>query len=398
VRLRVSGKGAVQSLRVRPRSHTAAVYIAGSTTVNGHAVVDGVEGPPLFTRDGLALHDIPAGTNVEVSWSLLPRTPGELIVGADVDANGDAVEVAPLTITVADAPPFGARPNALPFHIDAATVGDFSVAAPFVGEPAVLPTVPSSTGIDALPAAPDPSGPEAWTLAPPDQAAGDTSTFAAASSQITAWLTLDAVRSAAIVRVLRGARGPGMIGHLPSLAVLFPNAIASGDASLDATFAGVSEAIRGMYERLFVKLRIPGYDVTPADLEDAATRRELLTLLDRIGSANDPAASADARADVYVRIDRDRLRAARTALAEAPLGGPQTLAAIAALLPRYGTGDAAVAVGAYAGELATTFDAACALTHDAFAAYLTTHTASELDSARAVAVAVLDAHNELASP
>jgi hypothetical protein len=67
-------------------------------------------------------------------------------------------------------------------------------------------------------------------------------------------------------------------------------------------------------------------------------------------------------------------------------------------LPRFGSGDAAVAVGAYAGELANTFDAACALTHDAFAAYLTSQSAPELDSARAIAVAVLDAHNELASP
>jgi hypothetical protein len=399
VRLRVSGAAAVQSLRVRPRTHAAAVYIAGSTTVNGHAVVDGIEGPPLFSRDGLALHDIPAGTLVEVAWSLLPRTPGELIVSVDVDANGDAVEVAPLTTAVADAPPFGARPNALPFHIDAATVGDFSVAAPFTGEAAVMPAPVASTGIDALPAAPDPSGPEAWTLAPPDVAAGDdTSAFRAAGPQVIAWLTLDAVRAASIVRVLRGARGPGMISHVPSLAVLFPSAIASGDASLDATFAGVSEAIRGMYERLFVKLRIPGYDVTPGDLEDAPTRRELLALLDRIGSAGEPVTGVDPRADVYVRIDRNRLSAARAALAAAPLGGPQTLAAIASLLPRYGTGDAAVAVGAYAGELATTFDAACALSHDAFAAYLTSHSAPELDSARAVAVAVLDAHNELASP
>jgi hypothetical protein len=398
VRLRVTGAGAVQSLRIRPRSHTAAVYIAGSTTVNGHAVVDGLEGPPLFTRDGLALHDIPAGTFVEVAWSLLPRTPGELIVGVDLDANGVAVDVSAATVAVSDAPPFGARPNALPFHIDAATVGDFSVAAPYTGEAATLPVATASTGIDALPAAPDPSGPEAWTLAPPDLSAGDTSAFPASRAPVTAWLTLDAVRAASIVRVLRGARGPGLISHVPSLAVLFPNAIATGDASLDATFAGVSEAIRGMYERLFVKLRIPGYDVTPGDLEDATTRRELLALLDRIGTAGDPATGFDPHGDVFVRIDRDRLHAARTALAEAPLGGPQTLAAIAALLPRYGAGDAAVAVGAYAGELSTTFDAACALTHDAFAAYLTSHRAPELDSARAVAVAVLDAHNELASP
>jgi len=397
VRLRATGKGPIQTLRVRPRSHAAAVYVAGSTTVNGHAVVDGVEGPPLFTRDGLALHDVPAGTFVEIGWSLLPRTPGELIVAIDVEANGIAVDVEPLTVTIADAPPFGARPSALPFHIDAATVGDFSITAPYTGEAALLPVPAAATAIDALPAAPDPSGPEAWTLAPPEVPADDTSAFPAARATLTAWLTLDAVRSAAIVRVLRGSRGPGMISHVPALAVLFPNAIAAGDPALDVTFAVAAEAIRGIYERLFVKLRIPGYDVTPGDLEDAATRRELLALLERIDAAGDPDVALDARADVYVRIDRNRLHAARTALLDAPLGGPYTLAAIAALLPRYGTGDAAVAVGSYAGELATIFDATCAMSRDEFAAYLTTHRAPELDSARAVAVAVLDAHNELSS-
>ena len=398
VRLRITGAGAVQTLRVRPRPAAQAVYVAGSTGVNGHAVVDGVEGPPLFTRDGLALHDIPAGTFVEIAWSLLPRTPGELIVAVDVDANGSSVEVEPLTVAIADAPPFGARPSGLPFHIDATTVGDFSITAPFAGEAAVLPAPAATTGIDALPAAPDPSGPEAWTLAPPDAHGDETSAFPASTLTVTAWLTLDAARAAAIVRVLRGARGPGMISHVPSLAVLFPNAIASGDEALDATFAGASEAIRGMYERLFVKLRIPGYDVTPTDLEDASTRHELLALFERLGrGSGEPESALDTRAGVYVRVDRRRLLAARTALAEAPLGGPQTLAAIAALLPRFGPGDAAVAVGAYAGELATTFDAACAFSRDEFAAYLTAHHATELDATRAVAVAVLDAHNELAS-
>jgi hypothetical protein len=328
----------------------------------------------------------------------LPRTPGELIVATDVEANGVAVGVEALNVAIADAPPFGARPNALPFHIDAPTVGDFSIVAPFTGEPAALPAAAAPTGIDAMPAAPDPSNPGAWTLAPPDAPSEDTSAFPATGGAVVAWLTLDSVRSAAIVRVLRGARGAGMISHVPSLAVLFPNALASGDASLDAAFAGASEAIRGMYERLFVKLRIPGYGVTPADLEDAATRTELLALLERIGTAGDPSAPLDTQADVYVRVDRNRLRAARAALAQAPLGGPYTLAAIAALLPRLGTGDAAVAVGAYASELATTFDAACAFSREEFAAYLTSQSSPDLDHARAVAVAVLDAHNELASP
>jgi hypothetical protein len=400
VRLRITGGGAVQTLRVRPRQHAAAVYVAGSTSVNGHAVVDGLEGPPLFTGDGLALHDIPAGTFVELGWSLLPRTPGELLVAVDVEANGVPAEVAPAVVAIADAPPFGARPSALPFHIDAATVGDFSIAAPYTGEAGVLPVITGTgTGIDALPAAPDPSAPEAYALAAPPPEGNETLAFAALGAPaLTTSLTLDSARAAAIVRVLKGARGPGLISHVPSLAVLFPSTIVSGDPQLDATFAGAAEAIRGVYERLFVKLRIPGYGVTANDLEDAATRRDLLALLDRIGASTDAQANATIRGDIHARIERSRISAVRAALTNAPLGGPHTLAAVAALLPRYGATDAAAAVGAYVGELTAAFEAACAQPASAFTGYLTAHAVPELDAARSVTIAVLDARNELMSP
>ena len=391
VRLRVTGGGAVQMLRIRPRPHSAAVYVAGSTAVNGHAVVDGLEGPPLFTGEGLALHDIPAGTFVEVGWSLLPRTPGELPIAVDIEVNGVPVDVTALTVAIADAPPFGARPNALPFHIDAPTVGDFSVAAPYTGEPALLPSPPAATAIDALPTPPDPSDPSAWTLA------GSEHEPFAAGPAITTSLPLEGTHAAAIVRVLRGARGPGLISHVPSLAVLFPSTIVSGDAMLDAAFAGAAEAIRGVYERLFVKLRIPGYDVLPGDLEDAATRRDLLALLDRIGSTGDAAPGTPVPGDMHGRIDRARIASARAALAGAPLGAPFTLAAVAALLPRYGASDAAAAVGAYVSQLTAEFEAACDQPPAEFAAFLLARRAPDLDAARALTVAVLGASSEVSS-
>jgi hypothetical protein len=68
------------------------------------------------------------------------------------------------------------------------------------------------------------------------------------------------------------------------------------------------------------------------------------------------------------------------------------------LLPREGRGDAAAAVGAYAGALSITFDAACALTPAAFTAYAASEPVPELDAARRIAIAVLDARNELTSP
>jgi hypothetical protein len=398
VRLQCTAAEAVQTIRVRPRAHSAATYVSGSTTVNGHALVDGVDGPPLFGPDGLALHDVPAGTLVRIVWSLLPRTPGDTTIAVDLSANGVAVDVEPLTVAIADAPPFGVRPNALPFHIDAPTVGEFSIAAPFAGEPALFPAA-APTAIGDLPAAPEPSAPQAFALAAAEPPADDTSPFpVTAAPAVTTWLTLDAVRTAAIVRVLRGARGPGLVGHIASLAALFPAGITSGDESLDAAFASAFETIRGNYERLFVKLRIPGYDVTASDFEDAAARRELRTLLERIAVAPVPAPGVAVPGDMHTRIDPRRIQALRAELAAAQLGGPHVLAAVAMLLPRHGRGDAAAAVGAYAGALSATFDAACALTPAAFAAYAAGEQSPDLDSARRLAIAVLDARNELTSP
>lgn len=399
VRVRLSSASLLQVLCLRPRAHPAALYVAGSSTINGHALVDGIEGPPLFSAAGLNLHDIPAGTPVELAWSLLPHTPGELIVAVDVAANGEAVVLAPLIVTIADAPLFGARPNALPFHIDAATVGDVSIAGMAaisgnIGEwetPAL--EIDEVTTIDEMPAALDPSAPDVFILASPDAEPS----FVVETPAIITSLTLDAERAAAISRILQGASGTGLISHVPSLAVLFPNRIATGDASFDAAFTALADAVRSVYDRLYVKLRIPGYNVCATDLEDVTTRCDLLEILERIANAGDAPAGTLAVGEVHGRIDRARIAAATIALADAPLGGPHTLAAIAALLPRYGSSGVAAAVGAYVRELNATFDKACTQSPAVFTAYLARESVPELDAARALAVAVLAARNELTS-
>jgi hypothetical protein len=374
IRLRCVAAGALETLRVRPRPHSGAVYVAGSTSVNGYAIVDGVDGPPLLLGDGLALHDVPAGTIAEIAWSLLPRTPGDLLVSVDVEANGMPVELGDAHVRVSDAVPFGARPSALPFHIDAATVADLTAPAPALDVPATFPQA-TMTPQQAAPAA-----------APaPVSAPSTAGTFVLQHA-------LDDVRVAAIRRVLRGSRGPGIVGHLPAIAVLLPTAIGA-DPTVNDALARATDAIRGVYERLFVKLRIPGYDVTPFDLEDNAARRELVQFY-RIAAAGDalpPYGSADLR----VTIGASALVAARDALADAPLGGPVTLATIGALLPRGGTGAVAV-VGAYVDLLAAELAEMRALSHDAFASYVTMHQSSALDDARDAAVLALDSPGILA--
>ncbi len=453
IRLRAVAAGSLETLRVRPRPHSGAVYVAGSTSVNGYAIVDGVDGPPLLLGDGLALYDIPAGTIAEIGWSLLPRTPGDLVVSVDVEANGSPVELGDAHVRITDATPFGARPSALPFHIDAATVAD-PAAAPMLMDPpgtlpssepppAMPPSAPAATlppgppAPPSAPAAPFVSAPPATPVAPPAASAGGLTASAATQAAIasapprpapapnfhdvqaerrlierarqaaagtpTAPLpavttpvtpgtfvlqhTLDEIRIAAIRRVLRGSRTPGLVGHLPAIAVLLPTAIGA-DPTVSAALGAAGDAIRSAYERLFVKLRIPGYGVTPYDLEDNAMRRELTAFV-RVaatGSALPPYGSADLR----VTISTSALAAARDALADAPLGGPQTLVTIAALLPRGGDGGLAP-LGAYVDALANELAQARGLTQEAFAAHVTSHRSEALDAAREAAATALDA-------
>lgn len=346
IRLLCTTAGPIRTLRVRSQAHAAAAYVAGSTTVNGHAVIDGAGEAPLARSEGLELHEIPAGAAVEVGWSLCAHTAGATVIAVDLRADGCTVDVAPLTLTVAPAPPFGLRPHALPFHIDAPTVGD----------------------ADLMPAAARPDEHKALPAAP------------------AGWLDLDEARSAAIVRLLRGARGPGLLSHLPALAALFPDG-----------FDAAAPALRGIFERLFVKLRIPGYEVGAGDFEDAAARRELLDLLGRL-AARAPSEVAPVRGDVWLRIDCSRAAALRSALDGAPLGAPQALAALAALLPCEGGADAGAALGAYAGLLASTLAAACALEADTFALSAAREPVPALDVARRIAIAALDARTERSAP
>jgi hypothetical protein len=367
IRLRCVAAGTLETLRVRPRPHSGAVYVAGSTSVNGYAIVDGVDGPPLLLGDGLALYDIPPGTVAEIAWSLLPRTPGDLIVAVDLEANGSPVELAEAHVRISDAVPFGARPNALPFHIDAATVADPAAAPVMLDPPA---TIPAAVERARTPVAAAPAGAGTFVLQH----------------------ALDDARVDAIRRVLRGSRGPGLVGHLPAFAVLLPTGIGA-DPAVNAALATATEAIRGVYERLFVKLRIPGYDVSPFDLEDNAARRELVGFLRSAaaGTAMPPYGSAELR----VTVTSSALAAARDALADAPLGGPVTLAAIASLLPRGGDGPLA-AIGAYVDVLAVELAATRTLAAGAFTSYVTTHGSASLDTARDAALVALDAPGVLA--
>lgn len=322
---------------------TCARYVAGSTRVNGHAVVDGPAAPPLFAITGLPLHGIPAGSEIAIAWSLLADGSGDVRVAATVDADGTSHTSGAPHVAVQAPPPFLQRPDGLPFHIGAPTLWHPPIAAADV----VQAIAPLRFGV-----------------------------------------RLDAARRATILRMLRGAQG-GIVAHLPLLAALFPDVVDGRDSQLADALAHAGESVRSIYERLFVKLRIPAYDVGPYDLEDGATRAALAALLD--GAARVVPVASEPFAELTVALDAAVLRDAQTRLTAAPLGGVDAVATVALLLPRTGNDPAAQALGAYASLLAHELDAARSLSHDAFAAYLRMHGVDALEATRADAIAALAA-------
>jgi hypothetical protein len=127
-------------------------------------------------------------------------------------------------------------------------------------------------------------------------------------------LRLTGERRSEIERLFVRARSEGLVAHLFVLRFFFPDALGA-DAAVAAALDGVRDALRDVFDRLFVKLRIPGFDVSSDDLEDADLRTALIALFRQLAPARSDAANI------------------LTMLADASYGSPAVLRALVSLLP-----------------------------------------------------------------
>ena len=258
-------------------------YVAGSTTIDGRGVLDRDHTSPLFGT-GLRLYDVPAGTQVRLSWSLIADvvTGSPLLIGADSDADGVRAAWEPVAIVAQAGTAFAVRPAGLAYHLDARTVDP--VAAP----------------IDDLPAPPYVAAPrptEPVEIALPLEA--------------PVWLArLDRTRAESLERTLASQRGNMLASHVLALRAFVPDDVDAHDTAASPALGALRAALESVFERLAVKLRIPGFGVDCADLEDPAMRAALIALFAL------PVADIDAP-----RLDG------------VPLGAPAALRAILALTP-----------------------------------------------------------------
>ncbi|MFN2459859.1 MAG: hypothetical protein ABR591_04090 [Candidatus Velthaea sp.] len=298
--LRVTCTRPVETLRLRMPDRPHVGIAAGSTAVNGHALADTCGGPAL-ANGGLALHAVPRDTPVDVTLRIVvdPLCPDDAAIAVCFDVEADGVATActsePIAITALHA--FATHSHALPFLVEGGVVQ------------AATPASAREHAIAELPAAP--AAPQPLRLA----------------------VRLDADGIETMLRLLRGAPATGLISHVLALRALFPDAAAPCHPHVAQTIASVREALRAVLDRLYVKLRIPYFDVCAADCEDLSSRRSLVAFLAAVArETHETTADGGARV-LWTAIDASTARECAAALEHEPLGAARALAALAALLP-----------------------------------------------------------------
>jgi hypothetical protein len=313
VRLAVDVDEPVDMLTIRSAAPDRAAYVPGTATLDGRVLLDGNPFAVCpFDGRGLIVRGIRAGTRLTFAWSLRADDPplDPIVVAARLDADGESRVVTSPEILVRARDTFAARPPGTPYHVETCATAPASWS-PFaagsshgdarsVEEPEVEL---DHRGIEAYESArADPSELRAPAIAGAQRRTDEPS------------LRLTGERRSEIERLF--VRGPseGLVSHLFVLRCFFPDALGA-DAGVAAALDGVRSALRDVFDRLFVKLRIPGFDVSSDDLEDVDLRAASIGLFRQLAPHRCDAANV------------------LTMLADASYGSPSVLRALVALLP-----------------------------------------------------------------
>lgn len=352
----------VEQLVIRAAASAGARYVAGSTRLDGRALLDRAQQSPLAER-GLTLHAIPAGTRIALEWTMLadayPAGDG-IVVSVEYDVDGERRSIDSHAIALRPRAAFGVNPVGLPYHVDACTAELPGEAPAFaaIAEPSPMPSAP-----------------------PYDDA-------------IVVAFSASAQRLAEIARLLRAAEPYGLVAHVLALRALFPDHDTPAGPAVRDALAAARDALRDVFDRLFVKLRIPGFHAVAEDLEDGDLRRSLVALFDRMLDADAPhGGEMGEEGIVTTRLTPARVRTLISAFADGPYGAPEMLRALVALVPTRCEEEPllAAALARYTGALDVELARLQAAPAAAFDVALDGAAAASLDDARAALLAAIRA-------
>ena len=249
-----------------------------------------------------------------------------LVAAVAFSTTAQTTQTAPPSIAIRARESFAARPAGVPYHIESCASAPLCEAAM---PPVTTAAAPLTTGIVVLEQG------EPLEIAPLTDEALFTEPVA---PEFEPSMRLSVERLAEISRLFLTVRFEGLVQHLFALRFFFPDRIdADGDSS--AALETVCDALRDVFDRLFVKLRIPGFDVSSDDLEDPRLRRAAIALFERgVFRAHHDLRYADG---------------VRAMFEGAAFGAPPVLRALVGLLPTRCDDDPAVgaALARYANAL-----------------------------------------------
>jgi len=161
----------------------------------------------------------------------------------------------------------------------------------------------------------------------------------------------------------------GLITHLFAIRTLLPTAFVGLNGEVPGKLAAEREALRGVVDRLFIKMRMPRYALTAKDVEDRSSRAALMELVQALVNASPMEETSAGEAAVIVEgpVDAARLVPHLEPLATDPLGSARPWLVLAELLPSTFIEPAGgEAMNVYRSALISTFTNVTALPNEEF--------------------------------
>jgi uncharacterized repeat protein (TIGR01451 family) len=320
LQLRNGGDGPARQVRIRVPQPPSLIYVPNSTTVNDVPLRDVGALGPFASERGIVLSEFDAGVEATLQWRDVVHNQlaaGETVVRvAQVDYDDERHdEIVSDELKVRASPVFANAIVGLQFGLE-------GVVGPSAQES------PSITDAHAeLTAADPPVGSfasfQTSEIAHGNGRADDEARVGTLLTVGNAWLTRT-------LRFLDEARFAGFVTHLFALRAFLPDTLGDGQVAL----APVAEALHEELDRLFIKLRLPSFTISPRDVETSATRATVERLLHDASSARGTPVDVPGAALAFRgRYDATVMRQLAERVHAAPAATALPWAALARLLP-----------------------------------------------------------------
>ncbi len=283
-----------------------------------------------------------------------------------------------------------------PEHVDEvataqAPAADHAAAAAPVAEPFVAPrVVPEPAPEPAPQAAEEPQPVPALPAEPVPEPEPEPE---AIKKRVRLVFARDALERA--LAFLEQSDYGGLITHLFAIRTLLPTALVGLNGDVPGKLAAEREALRGVVDRLFIKMRMPRYALTGKDLEDRSSRSALVELVRALADSSpaEDIGPGDATVVLEGPIDVTRMTPHLASLDSDPLGSARPWLILAELLPSaFVTPPGGEAMNAYRSALIATFTNIAPLPNEEFHRVLAGTQNAALDAAlRDVRMALRDA-------